>query len=66
MSLRLHEELPLTESLMEQIWSTCSKVKGFMFYELKKAREPLIIFDRFELLNEDEKKAVSQRNYIYL
>lgn len=57
MALRLQEDLPLTESLMGQIWSTCSKVKGFMFYELKKAREPLIIFDRFELLNEDEKKA---------
>ncbi|XP_076248237.1 general transcription factor 3C polypeptide 1 isoform X2 [Calliopsis andreniformis] len=50
---RLHNSLPLPNSVMIQIWSICIQIKEFAFYELENAREPLTIFDRYEFVDPD-------------
>lgn len=38
---------------MAQVWTICVQVKEFAFFELEKARDPLVIFDRYEFVDPD-------------
>ncbi|XP_076161731.1 general transcription factor 3C polypeptide 1 isoform X2 [Ptiloglossa arizonensis] len=38
---------------MVQIWSICVQVREFGFYKLQTAREPLVIYDRYEFVDPD-------------
>lgn len=50
---RLHNPLPFSKPFMIQIWSICVQIREFAFYELESAREPLIIFDRYQFVDPD-------------
>ncbi|XP_076762945.1 general transcription factor 3C polypeptide 1 [Xylocopa sonorina] len=50
---RLHNPLPFSKAFMVQIWSVCVKIREFAFYELETAREPLVIFNRYEFVDPD-------------
>ncbi|XP_031843956.1 general transcription factor 3C polypeptide 1 isoform X2 [Nomia melanderi] len=49
----LNNSFPLPKPLMIQIWSICIEIREFEFYELKTAREPLVIYDRYEFVDPD-------------
>ncbi|CAL7934994.1 unnamed protein product [Xylocopa violacea] len=38
---------------MVQIWSVCVQIREFAFYELETAREPLVIFNRYQFVDPD-------------
>ncbi|KOX75217.1 General transcription factor 3C polypeptide 1 [Melipona quadrifasciata] len=50
---RLHNPLPFSKSFMVQLWSMCVQIREFAFYKLETAREPLIIFDRYQFVDPD-------------
>ncbi|KZC03777.1 General transcription factor 3C polypeptide 1 [Dufourea novaeangliae] len=50
---RLQNPLPFPKPLVVQIWSICIQVREFGFYELETAREPLLIYDRYEFVDPD-------------
>ncbi|XP_076662843.1 general transcription factor 3C polypeptide 1 isoform X1 [Andrena cerasifolii] len=50
---RMHYTLPLPKPFMVQIWSLCVQIREFAFYELQTAREPFVIFDRYEFVDPD-------------
>nr|XP_034186691.1 general transcription factor 3C polypeptide 1 [Osmia lignaria] len=50
---RLHNPLPFSKPFMIQIWSICVQIREFAFYELETAREPLVIFDRYQFVDPD-------------
>ncbi|XP_011876239.1 PREDICTED: uncharacterized protein LOC105566665 [Vollenhovia emeryi] len=49
----LNNPLPFPKPFMEQVWLICRKVKDLQFYQLETPREPLVIFDRYEYVNDD-------------
>ncbi|XP_011862964.1 PREDICTED: general transcription factor 3C polypeptide 1-like [Vollenhovia emeryi] len=53
LSNRLNNPLPFPKPFMEQVWLICRKVKDLQFYQLETPREPLVIFDRYEYVNDD-------------
>ncbi|XP_033321902.2 general transcription factor 3C polypeptide 1 [Megalopta genalis] len=50
---RLHNPEAIPKPLMTQVWSICVAVREFAFCELQTAREPLVIFDRYEYVDPD-------------
>ncbi|KAK9307680.1 hypothetical protein QLX08_002085 [Tetragonisca angustula] len=50
---RLHNPLPFSKPFMIQLWSICVQIREFAFYKLETAREPLIIFDRYQFVDPD-------------
>ncbi|XP_078042663.1 general transcription factor 3C polypeptide 1 [Augochlora pura] len=50
---RLHNPEAIPKPLMTQIWSICVTVNEFAFCELQTARQPLVIFDRYEYVDPD-------------
>lgn len=38
---------------MVQIWSICVQIREIVFLELETAREPLVIFDRYQFVDPD-------------
>ncbi|XP_076636938.1 general transcription factor 3C polypeptide 1 [Colletes latitarsis] len=50
---RLHNPLPFSKPFMIQIWSICVQIREFGFFKLQTAREPLVIYDRYEFVDPD-------------
>ncbi|KAF7988493.1 hypothetical protein HCN44_001066 [Aphidius gifuensis] len=53
LSIRLDSPLPMSEYFMEQVWEVCISIKDLKFYELPKARTKLVLFNRYNYVDED-------------